>query len=259
MIMEESKMTELINDYIDGHLSGELKAFVEKHISEDEHWKTAYNKFNELNNLMATDVEMEAPASLKNDFEQFLNTEIENNSKVRSIHPSSSYKRWYQVAAAVAILAVGFALGTSINKSNTDEINQLKKEMAATKALVLNSLNDQSASSRIGAVNASYLIADMDNDIINAFVNTLNTDENINVRLAALEALRKYSDNEKVRKALIASLSIQDKPAVQIVLIDLLVQLKDKRALAPLKKITEDENNIDAVRDEANYGIFKLS
>ncbi len=131
--------------------------------------------------------------------------------------------------------------------------------MAATKALVLNSLNDQSASSRIGAVNASYLIADMDNDIINAFVNTLNTDENINVRLAALEALRKYADDEKVRKALIASLSIQDKPAMQIVLIDLLVQLKDKRALAPLKKITEDEENIDAVRDEANYGIFKLS
>ncbi|HNP19246.1 MAG TPA: HEAT repeat domain-containing protein [Fulvivirga sp.] len=256
--MEESKMIALISDYIEGHLSGKLKAFVEKQINEDEHWKTTYDKFSELSNMMATDVEIEAPASLKDDFQQFLNAEIEN-TKVRSIQPSTSYKRWYQVAAAVAILAVGFALGISINKSNTDEIDQLKKEMAATKALVLNSLNDQSASSRIGAVNASYLIADMDNDIINAFVNTLNTDENINVRLAALEALRKYADDEKVRKALIASLSIQDKPAMQIVLIDLLVQLKDKRALAPLKKITEDEENIDAVRDEANYGIFKLS
>lgn len=257
--MEEHKMTELINDYIDGYLSGELKVYVEKHIQQDDDWKSTYEKYKELNELMNADQELEAPATLKGDFDNFLNQEIENQTKVVSMPTTTNHKRWYQIAAAVAILAVGYILGTSINKGNTDEIDQLRNEMAATKALVLNSLTDQSASSRLGAVNASYSMTDMDDDIIQAFVKTLNTDDNINVRLAALEALSKYADNERVRKALIESLSTQNKPAVQIVLINLLVQLKEKRALEPLKKLTEDEGNIEVVRDEANYGVFKLS
>lgn len=252
-------MTELINDYIDGNLSGELKAYVEKHIEEDKTWETTYAQYSELNELMMNDKEIEAPDTLRNEFDQFLNQETENQTKVVPLNPATNSKRRYQVAAAVAILAVGYILGISFNKGNTDEIDQLRNEMAATKALVLNSLDDQSASSRLGAVNASYSMADMDTDIINAFVKTLNTDENINVRLAALEALSNYADNENVRKALVESLSKQDKPAVQIVLINLLVQLKEKRAIEPLKKLTEDEENIEAVRDEANYGIFKLS
>lgn len=252
-------MTELINDYIDGYLSGELKAYVEKHIEEDKEWKETYQHYIELNKLIEADKTLEAPDTLRNDFEDFLKQEIENQTKVVPMSSASNHKRWYQIAAAVAILAVGYILGTSINKANTDEIDQLRNEMAATKALVLNSLSDQSASSRLGAVNASYAMSDMDDDIIQAFVKTLNTDENINVRLAALDALSNYADNEKVRKALIESLSTQDKPAVQIVLINLLVQLKEKRAIEPLKKLTEDEENIEAVRDEANYGIFKLS
>ncbi|MEQ8243489.1 HEAT repeat domain-containing protein [Fulvivirga sp.] len=257
--MEENKMTELINDYIDGYLSGELKVYVEKHIHEDQEWKSTYEKYSELNKLMNNDKELEAPASLRKDFEQFLDHEIENQTKVVPINSAINHKRWYQLAAAVVILAVGYILGISMNKGNTDEIDQLRNEMAATKALVLNSLDDQSASSRLGAVNASYSMEAMDDDIVQAFVKTLNTDENINVRLAALEALSRYADDENVRKALIESLSTQDKPAVQIVLINLLVQLKEKRAIEPLKKLTEDEENMEAVRDEANYGIFKLS
>jgi hypothetical protein len=257
--MEEHKMTELINDYIDGYLSGDLKVYVEKHIEEDKEWRAEYEKSAELNALMSDNQEISAPDTLKVDFEKFLNQEIENQTKVVPINSGSNNNRRYQIAAAVAILAVGYILGTSLNKGNTDEIDKLRNEMAATKALVLNSLDDKSASSRLGAVNASYSMADIDNDIINAFVITLNTDENTNVRLAALEALSKYADNENVRKALIESLSTQDKPDVQIVLINLLVQLKEKRALEPLKKLTEDEGNMEAVRDEANYGIFKLS
>ena len=66
-------MTELINDYIDGNLSGELKAYVEKHIEEDKAWKTTYTKYSELNELMMNDKEIEAPDTLRNEFNQFTN------------------------------------------------------------------------------------------------------------------------------------------------------------------------------------------
>jgi len=77
--------------------------------------------------------------------------------------------------------------------------------------------------------------------------------------MAALQALATLADEEKVRAALIHSLSVQDKPVVQIALINLMIELKENRAIKPLKKIIDSEEMIDAVKDEANYGIFKLS
>jgi HEAT repeat protein len=131
--------------------------------------------------------------------------------------------------------------------------------MEATKNLVLSSLQNQSASSRIGAVKASYQMSTMDDEIVEALINTMNTDKNANVRLAAVDALSEFSDEEAVRKALIKSLTTQDKAVVQIALINLMVRLKEHRAIEPMKQIMQDENSIEVVKDEANYGVFKLS
>ena len=93
----------------------------------------------------------------------------------------------------------------------------------------------------------------------NALIETMNTDDNANVRLAAVDALSEFADEDKVRKALINGLATQDKAVVQIALINLMVRLKENRAIEPLKKIIEDDNSIEVVKDEAHFGVFKLS
>jgi len=86
----------------------------------------------------------------------------------------------------------------------------------------------------------------------------MNTDDNINVRVAAVEALGNFASNDRVRKALIESLGNQEFPAVQLKLITLMVQLQEKRAVEPLQNIINNNEVIPAVKDEAQYGIFKL-
>jgi len=255
-------MKELMIDYLDGNLTGELNDFVAKHIDKDDHSKVEFEKLKEVTGLMINSQELLPDSSLKLEFEEMLKEEIAKSTQrveAKIVHWNSP-KMWLQIAASVALLAVGILAGTQI-ASNTeqDEIAALRKEMEATKGLVLASLQNQSASSRIKAVNVSYQMTIMDDEIVDALINTMNTDANANVRLAAVDALSEFADEEKVRMALISGLENQDRAVVQIALINLMVRLKENRALEPLRKIIEDDNSIETVKDEAHFGVFKLS
>ena len=98
-----------------------------------------------------------------------------------------------------------------------------------------------------------------DDQIVLALTKTMNEDPNTNVRLVALEALGKFHQQDYIRKALIASLATQKDPIVQIALIRLMVQIKEKEAMKELQRITNDEESLPAVKDEAHAGILKLS
>ena len=87
----------------------------------------------------------------------------------------------------------------------------------------------------------------------------MNEDPNSNVRLAAMEALGKFSNEVRVRNALIQSLSTQKDPVVQIALIQLLVKMKEKSVVGQLEQMTKDATTMKAVKDEAYSGILKLS
>jgi HEAT repeat protein len=87
----------------------------------------------------------------------------------------------------------------------------------------------------------------------------MNEDPNSNVRLAAMDALGKFSNEATVRTALIQSLSTQKDPIVQIALIQLLVKMKEKGVVKQLEQMTKDASTMKAVKDEAYSGILKLS
>ena len=97
---------------------------------------------------------------------------------------------------------------------------------------------------RLKAISISNQINNADDKIIDALLNTLNNDENVNVRLMAVEALYNYADNPKVRIGLIRSIEKQESPIVQVALADVMVMLQEKRSVSELKKLLE-KNNID--------------
>jgi len=94
---------------------------------------------------------------------------------------------------------------------------------------------------------------------VNALAKRMNEDPNTNVRLAALDALSKFHTEPQVRKVLLDALSTQKDPMVQIALIQLMVQMKEKSVVNDLKKIVEDSESMKAVKDEAYSGILILS
>lgn len=140
----------------------------------------------------------------------------------------------------------------------------VKKEMETTaqpseKQVLFAKLNDmESTSRRINAAAALDRITNTDHDIVDALIKTMNTDPSTNVRLAALDALGKFSKETYVKKKLVASLEKQKDPMVQISLIELLTRMRESSILKELDKLVSDGNTMDAVKDRAYSSIFKL-
>jgi HEAT repeat protein len=119
--------------------------------------------------------------------------------------------------------------------------------------------NQQSASQRMVGATVAYQLVKADDEIVNALVKAMNEDPNTNVRLATLEALGKFKHEASVRKVLIESLAKQNDPVVQISLIQMMVDMKEKSIIGELEKLTQQKEILKAVKDEAYTGILKLS
>ncbi|UII32898.1 HEAT repeat domain-containing protein [Fulvivirga ulvae] len=262
--MDEKKMNALLIDYIDGNLTGELREFVTKYIEKSPENKQKYEELKVTMALLGHDRHLEPDSNLKAGFEAALAAEIEaeNNKKVKPLDHNGWKFSPLKIAASFALILSGVFIGMWLmkNDQNDQEIAEIKKEMEATKRLVMQSLTDNSsASRRLQGVNASYAMSSADDEIVNALIRTMNNDENTNVRLAAVEALSKFTNEPEVMDALIKSMESQTDPLIQITLINLMVQLKEKRALDELQNIIEDKKTMETVKDEAHMAVFKLS
>jgi hypothetical protein len=67
-----------------------------------------------------------------------------------------------------------------------------------------------------------------------------------------------FVNQPSVRQGLIQSLSRQTSPLVQIALIDLIVELREKRATEALKELIEKEKINNEVKQRAEWGIQQL-
>jgi len=165
-----------------------------------------------------------------------------------------------RLAYSVILILIGIGLGMLLNlngdRKQIDELSSEIKQMQSMMMLTL--LDESSATERLKAINLSSGLNEADDKVIGALLNTLNHDENANVRLAAIDALLKYADNEKVRSGMVASLSEQDLPIVQVTLADVMVLLKEKRAVDGLKKLRDAQDTDEAVKKKMDESIHKL-
>jgi len=178
----------------------------------------------------------------------------ESESKVVSI--SSGRTTWltwtYRVAAAVALIMVGFWVGDKF--SAHEEVEQVQQELVLLKS----QLQSSSASGRLQAVSNVSETNQSNEEMILTLEAVMKSDPNMHVRTKAVEALGKMSNKEGVLKALTEALLEEREPAVQIAIIDALVKTQEKSAIKSLEKLAEEGEVLKDVRDEAYIGIFKL-
>jgi hypothetical protein len=166
-----------------------------------------------------------------------------------------------KLAYAVAIFVFGCLAGywyTSEMKYKT-QVNSMISEMQdMQKVMMLTLIQQPSPTDRLKAISISNRISSADDKIIDALLNTLNNDPNVNVRLMAVEALYNFADNPKVRIGLIKSITKQDSPIVQITLADVMVLLQEKSSVDELKKLLEKNNLNESVEDKLKSSIESL-
>ncbi|WP_234736618.1 HEAT repeat domain-containing protein [Tellurirhabdus bombi] len=172
-----------------------------------------------------------------------------------------------RLAASLILIAGGFMGGLLYNRqpvdqlafSSENDVREITPEYAMKKALRFEEAATTSASERIQAVNQSYELNEANQEITQLLINTLNFDDNLNVRLAACQALLRFENEPGVREALIQSLKIQTDPNVQITLIEALVAMKEKRAVDEMQRLVQNQQVLEVVRLKAEEGLNHLS
>ena len=264
-----SDMRLLLIDYIDGQLAPAIRSKVAEHLRSCTDCTQEMEQFKKLFDEMAS-VKLEQPSpALRENFNIMLQSELNiaattemlkkrKEAKVIPVKPA-----WVlmQVAASVllvlGVLFVGMQLGGK--RSADSELAGLKLEMQKMKeTMMLDLLREESASDRIQAVSYAEELHKPNPKILQALINTLNTDENLNVRLAAANSISKFISDPEVVEALITSLRTQKEPLVQIALITILTDKKEKRALESIREIISNKETLPPVKEIAEQGLKKI-
>jgi anti-sigma factor RsiW len=169
----------------------------------------------------------------------------------------------YQAALALALLAVGLGGGFWLGGRRPGLANQilsLRQEVGDIRqTAALSLLRQPSSSDRLMGVSWAENVPQPAQPTVDALVRTLNEDRSVNVRLAAVDALYLFAGRPGVKKGLVESLASQSSPLVQVALIDLLVSVREKRALESLKLLAANDKLEPGVRKKAESGIKELS
>ena len=147
---------------------------------------------------------------------------------------------WLPVSIAAATLLIGLGLGYAVSSQKggreSTEIAQLRGEVNGMRELVaLSLLRQQSASERLRGVSWANQVESSDGQVLAALLDSVNHDPNVNVRLAAADALRTFAMTSASRTEIAKAIIPQSAPLVQIALIDLVVDLKDSSRRHPTK------------------------
>jgi hypothetical protein len=184
--------------------------------------------------------------------------------KLKNVHETLWTRRpgfAFQFTLALFFLVTGIGIGyffqTSAQKSH--EIVSLRHEnQQVRQQLAISLLNQSSSSQRLKGLNFTAHLENPDSEILETLLNTLNNDPNINVRLSAVDALYLFADHPLVREGLIQSLHKQSSPMVQLALIDLMVQIREKQAVKSLRQLLQDKNLNPEVQRRARLSIKQL-
>ncbi len=175
-------------------------------------------------------------------------------------------RRWprqpvLQFGFALVLLVVGIAIGqySRVSSDQEQDLGQLRAELEETRQLAaLSLMQQQSASERLRGLSWSNWIEGPGNDLLVALIDTLMLDPNVNVRLAAVDALKKFGGIQVVRQGTLRALMEEESPLVQAALVDFMVALRQRESVETLRMFVEDANLNEGVRLSAAWGLEQL-
>lgn len=256
--MKCSDINNHLLDYLDNNLNSQERIDFESHIKNCDNCSTKLMQFKELHNEISKAAPIESSEFFKTGF--FIKLNKEKNRSTRKPIMDFSFKSLLKVAASILLFIGGTVFGLIIqNKVGVNsKLTLLEQEVFKLKQQVhLTALEEKTPSEKILAI--EYLNSSETNqELLNTFNFLLNNDESINVRLEAAQALYKLSDNQKARDILLKSLNVNQKPIVQIKLINYLTEIEERRIIEPLKDLIQNDNTNRMVKDYAQNSLQTL-
>lgn len=268
--MNCEQVTERLPDYLNGSLEARHIAAVEMHLAGCARCKTEVESLQALwTDLVLLPAEKPSEASRAR-FYSMLEAYQQGLHQAQP-HWGDTLNRWLnrwwpkqpalQFAFAAVFLILGLVAGYQLGgpERGAGEVTQLREEVRSMREMVtLALLRQPSPSERLRGVSWANRVEQPDTEVLSALLQIVNDDPNVNVRLAAVDALYLYADQPAIRKGLLQSLSRQTSPLVQIALIDLVVEIRERQAIEALRQLIQNEKINQAVRERAQWGVQQL-
>jgi hypothetical protein len=197
-------------------------------------------------------------------FYQMLEAYEEGRRAAKPVERASwwNFRPALQFALAAGLVIAGVFVGSNWkwNGGADGEVATLRSEVQSMRQLVaLSLLQQQSASDRLRGVTWSYRVEPDDTEVLSALLRTVNTDANVNVRLAAVDALRPFTNNPVGRRGVAQSLRKQSSPLVQIALLGMIREVRDNEAVDEIRALAEDAEVDPTVRERARQVAASLT
>jgi hypothetical protein len=234
-------------EYIDGKQDQKTAEVLKGHLDGCEECAEFYTELKSFLKFTNTFSEITPPEGMKDEFLELVKFNENPDQGKIAIIPF-----WVKVAAMIVVVFGTFAggyftgFGQKGNQQLQVELDQLKQEV------LLAGLRNYSGPQKIEAVYNIKSSGQEGDELIDALVYTMNSDKNVNVRLAAISALSgMVVDNNRVKSELINSLSVQKNPLLQISLIQVLTESGVAEAKEKIELISEDEGTNQNVKEYA--------
>ncbi len=268
------KIKEKFPDFLIGDLEPKTVSIIKNHLADCPACRKEMEDLNEIWTRLAVLPEEQPSENLRRNFYAMLESyqagldqeqEKIGRSPARVLEKAFEKiwprQRAYRFAFTLVLLLLGFAVGQFIPLADKGkaELVQLRQEVQGIRQMAaLSMLKQTSSSDRLMGVSWSSQLENPDQKTLQALLDTLNNDANVNVRLSAVDALYLFSSHPLVKEGIIQALRRQDSPLVQIALIDLIVEIREKRAVQALKELIKNEKLNPQVKEQAQLSLQEL-
>ena len=262
-----NKHEELIDKYNANTIEEKELIELERLIESGEVDLTLLNDITKVQQLMPTMEHHEVSATTDENFYTMLASEsakVKQKEEIFSGVTSWWNRLWqsnYQWAYTIVLLLVGVLGGYfwSTKSASSIEVQTLTAEVQEMKELMmLTMIEKKSTTDRLKAVSLTTDMVTVSEKVSSALLLVLKTDENTNVRLAAVESLAQFVNEPTVRQELVLAIKFQESPLVQLALAELMVSINEKTSIKEFEIIIENENTPKEVKQELQSAMQAL-
>lgn len=240
-----------------GELNDSDAEVLRREVMKDDELRNLLQTYTEVIKGTKSLPEVEPPSMVKPRFDDWLGQEISNQRDQLGAN-KISYLRFIKYAVAASVfIAIGLFIGTKFGENAVDDQIVVNEPIVSNEAR-LHWVDTESATTRIKGILETEAYIEADPLIRDALISVMRKDKSANVRLAAVEALSIYVQDEVIKEGLISALKVEKEPIVQIAIINTMVGLKEDGAKISLEEFIESDDIQPFVKDEARLGITRM-
>jgi len=243
--MNMDKWEDRVIQYFEGEISVSDQTLLKKEKEINPDVEKLFNTYKDIYGLVGNVQEELPPASIRTNFNKFLEAEISKETGSSKSTTKVSKGIW----TILALLILGGLIWIVMSRKTKDsEV----LHFAQSENQRIEEFENTSPATRIKTLRVNYnQESDVDDKMVETLLDMLSNDPSSNVRLAVVETLSPLLRNDNVREGLVKALKYEEDGFVKLEIINALGKKMDATILETFGNLVNDNTQEKFVKDEA--------